>query len=85
MRKLPLFNKAFGDVLRFHREKVQQTQVGLSLAIGGSESAVRKLESGERTPTATTIILIAEALEVEPDVLFKEAINKMKNLEHVIK
>ena len=77
MHELPNFNKALAQILRSRREQARMTQMQLAVAIGGSEVAVRRMERGTQTPTVTTLILLARALGLEPDIFLKEILHQM--------
>jgi transcriptional regulator with XRE-family HTH domain len=52
------------------RERKGLTQEQLGWAAGLHQTAVTRIESGERMPTLPTILKIAEGLEVPPADLF---------------
>jgi len=52
------------------REKRGLTQEQLGWAAGMHQTAVTRIESGERKPTLDTIIKLARGLEVPPAELF---------------
>lgn len=56
------------------------TQMALAVAIGGSEVAIRRMERGVQTPTVTTFILLANALDVSPAAFLSEIIDRMETL-----
>ena len=81
MYALPYFNLAFSQILRGARERNQITQMSLAVAIGGSEVAVRRMERGVQTPTATTLILLARALSIPPASFLSSILDRMEALE----
>ena len=81
MRNLPYFNQAFGQVLRARRTAAGISQQELANRIEGVRSYVQFLEYGRQTPTATTIILIAEALGTDPAEMLQDSVRLMANLE----
>ncbi len=82
MQELPFFNQAFAQVLRARREEMRMTQMGCAVAIGGSEVAVRRMERGVQTPTTTTLILLARALEMTPTDFLDCVLKRMEFLEN---
>lgn len=53
------------------RKKRKMTQEQLGWAAGIHQTAVARIESGERRPTLTTIFKLAAGLEVPPARLFE--------------
>jgi transcriptional regulator with XRE-family HTH domain len=80
MKDLPYFNQAFGQVLRARREAAGINQRELAYRIEGVRSYVQSLEYGRQTPTATTIILIAEALGIDPSEMLRDSVQVMERL-----
>ena len=80
MKNLPYFNQAFGQILRERREAAEISQQELANKIEGVRSYVQFLEYGRQTPTATTIILIAEALGIDPAEMLRDVVCLMTNL-----
>jgi len=80
MKNLPHFNQAFGQILRARREAAGISQQELANKIEGVRSYVQFLEYGRQTPTATTIILIAEALGVDPAGMLRDSVRVMERL-----
>lgn len=72
MKDLPNFAVALGLVLREHREKRNMTRKQLAAEFCGSISHIKAIEVGNRNPTITTFVLIAEAFDIEADVLLRE-------------
>ena len=85
MRDLPYFNRAFGQILRRQRQAAGISQKKLASRIEGVRSYVQFLEYGRQTPTATAIILIAEALGVSPDEMLRDSVQLMMELEEANK
>ena len=81
MYALPNFNPAFAKVLRSRRMEARLSQMKLASAIGGSETYVRRMERGKQTPTATTLILLARALGMEPEEFFSEVMRQLAFLD----
>jgi transcriptional regulator with XRE-family HTH domain len=54
------------------RERRKMTQEQLGWAAGLHQTAVARIESGERKPTLDTILKLARGLEVPPAELFSE-------------
>ncbi len=63
---------AFGRRLRALREEQGLTQSALGEAVGMLQSAVARLEAGEREPGWPTVLKLAEALGVEPNDFVEE-------------
>ena len=81
MKHLPYFNLAFGQVLRVRREAAGISQRELARRIEGVRSYVQSLEYGRQTPTATTIILVAEVLGIDPAEMLRDAVRVMARLD----
>ena len=81
MFQIPNFNAALSHVLRTRREQLRMTQMQLAVAIGGSEVAVRRLERGVQTPTATTMVLLAKALDITPEAFLSEIMRQVAILD----
>ena len=81
MYALPNFNAAFAKTLRARRDQARLTQMQVAVAIGGSEVYIRRMERGMQTPTATTLVLLARALGVEPDIFLAEILHQMAFLD----
>ena len=58
-----------GELIRKYRRMRGMTQMGLARECGLSDSAVRNYELGNRKPSGAHLEMIAEALEVAPEVL----------------
>ena len=76
-----LLNNAFGQVFRGYRENAGLTQKDLAAKMGGSLSAVKKLEHGDRIPTLRTLLSICKALNADPRVFVGEVVNRLAFLE----
>jgi len=81
MYQIPNFNAALARVLRARREQTGMTQMQLAVAIGGSEVAVRRLERGVQTPTVTTMVLLAKALDITPEAFLSEIMRQVAFLD----
>src|SRR4051812_37526429 len=60
-------NLSFGQWLKRRRRALDLTQAALAAQIGCSESAFRKIESGQRRPSRQVVTLLGAHLAVEPD------------------
>jgi transcriptional regulator with XRE-family HTH domain len=60
---------AFRRRLRQEREAAEQTQMGLSLKIGVSRSAVWQWEEGKSVPTETNVAALEKELRLQPGEL----------------
>lgn len=58
-----------GKRLRYYRESKKYTQEKLASIIGVSKGMISLYESGERSPSVTSIIAICRALEITPNEL----------------
>ena len=81
MYQIPNFNVALAHTLRARREQTGMTQMQVAVAIGGSEVAVRRLERGAQTPTVTTMILLAKALDITPEAFLSEIMRQVALLD----
>ena len=81
MFQISNFNTALAHTLRARREQVGMTQMQLAVAIGGSEVAVRRLERGVQTPTVTTMVLLAKALDITPEAFLSEVMRQVAFLD----
>jgi transcriptional regulator with XRE-family HTH domain len=63
--------KAFGEHLKNLRESKNLTQEELSYRCGVPLSQVGRFERGVRSPTLSTILILAKGLEVEPKTLLE--------------
>jgi DNA-binding XRE family transcriptional regulator len=62
---------AFGRNLRAARKKAGIGQHGLARAAGLHRTTMGFLENGERTPRIDTLLLLADALDIDPCDLLK--------------
>lgn len=69
---------AFGAVLRDARKSKGASQEALALEIGYDRTYVSLLERGLRQPSLTTIIDLAERLDVPADLLVKRCMEKLR-------
>ena len=77
MKNIPEFRRAFGDVLRHHREMKGLTQPELAERIEGSEINIRTLERGASAPAMVTFMLLAEALDMDPRDMLGEVMARI--------
>lgn len=75
-----LVAKAFGDTLRERRIAIGLSQEALALSSGFDRTYISLLERGGRQPTLTTIIAVAEILDVSALELCKSALQKYDRL-----
>lgn len=68
--------KAFGQVIASRRVKCGMEQREFSRMAGVSNSHLRKIEAGETSPTLTTIVKLASALDTDAGDLVIEACDK---------
>jgi DNA-binding XRE family transcriptional regulator len=64
-------HRAFTAVLRVSRKEAKLTQRELADRLGKPRSYVSKIESGERIPRITEFCEIAQALKLDPQLLFQ--------------
>jgi len=81
MYQIHNFNAALAHTLRARRKQIGITQMQLAVAIGGSEVAVRRLERGVQTPTVTTMVLLAKALDITPEEFLSEIMRQVAFLD----
>lgn len=62
---------SFAANVRRIRERRELTQEQLGWASGIHQTAIARIESGERKPTLDTIFKLARGLEVKPGELFE--------------
>ena len=60
---------AFGDVIRFRREKVGLDQASLARRIGVTQQTISRWERSPRLPPAHHFLSLASALDVAPTEL----------------
>lgn len=56
--------------LRQEREKINLSQMELSLESGVSQNMITYIENGKRTPTVNTLIKLCNAMKISPAILF---------------
>lgn len=81
MEEITYLAKAFGEVLRIHRERSKLTQIELAARIGSVSSYIRYLEYGQKMPTINTFHHLCEALNVDPHEFMSDYVivmNRMK-------
>jgi len=67
-------SRAFGKVIAEIRAKRGISQEQLAEAIDSTNVYISLLENGLRKPSLNSTILIAQSLEIQPDVLVKQVI-----------
>jgi len=65
-------NKAFGLVIKGHRERLQYSQESLAFEVALDRSYISLLERGKRSPSLNTIVVLAAAFKVTPSQLVKQ-------------
>jgi transcriptional regulator with XRE-family HTH domain len=60
-----------GQTIRELREERQLTQQALSELAGLDRTFVNGIENGQHSPTVVTLVRLAQALRVKPDLLFR--------------
>lgn len=78
MRKLKIVSCPFGAVLVAAREERGVTQYQLARLIGRTTQQLAKLEHGLNEPRLSTVLRIAQALDMEPCELMRETFRRMK-------
>lgn len=73
--------KAFGQVIASRRVKCGMEQREFSRMAGVSNSHLRKIEAGETSPTLTTIVKLASALDTDAGDLVIEACDKIQEVD----
>lgn len=64
-------HRALVTVLKASRDEAGLTQRALAERLGKPRSYISKIESGERIPRVTEFCEIAQALKVDPQLLFQ--------------
>lgn len=82
MKHDPQLAIAFGQIIRLRRERVGLTQVELAKKVGASGSYLQFLEYGQRQPTLSTFLQLAEALDENPTELLQDTLRLMVSLCH---
>ena len=76
MRKHPVRRRAIVEVLREARLKAKLSQRALSEKLGEATTYVHEIETGQHGVRVEELIAIAEALEVEPNVLLTRILKR---------
>lgn len=63
--------KAFGQILREHRNRLGLSQDQLSARCGVGGKDIGRIERGGRNPGVATVVDLARGLEIEPFELLK--------------
>lgn len=66
--------------LKSLREEARLSQLDLALAAGVSQNMIAYIENGKRTPTLTTLLKLCTALNVSPEVLFKNSESEIEEV-----
>jgi transcriptional regulator with XRE-family HTH domain len=72
------FHLAFGRAIREIRHELGISQEELALRADIQRSYLGGIERGERNPSLTNIVKIAQALDVEPSEILGRAENKRR-------
>lgn len=80
MKVLPFFNEAFGAILRARREEAGLSQSQLAQKIQSVRSYITFLEHAQRTPTVTTMVVLAEALGIDPETFLRDVLKERERL-----
>lgn len=80
MHETPNFDTALSKVIRGQREKLKLSRREVSEKTGISESHIKAIELGNRTPTVAIFVLMATALGLDADVLLREALQRQAYL-----
>ena len=80
-RRTVTFASLFGGALRRARVNVGLTGTELSRCVGRTQTWLSYIETGRSSPDPAAIVLLAEALDVDPGDLLKEAIRDQRSLE----
>lgn len=67
------FQKRFGEIVRFRRHKLGVSQEELADRCGLHRTYVSEIERGLKSLSLNALLSLAEALEVAPHLLVKEA------------
>jgi transcriptional regulator with XRE-family HTH domain len=70
-------NRLVGDIIRSWRKECDLTQAELAERVGGTQSAISKIESGERTLGYVESFFFCEALGKGYDVLAQETLARL--------
>jgi len=66
--------------LKSLREEARLSQMELALAAGVSQNMIAYIENGKRTPSLTTLLKLCNALNVNPEVLFRNDESRIDNI-----
>jgi transcriptional regulator with XRE-family HTH domain len=72
---------AFGSILRTARHGAALTQAGLAIRAGLIRNHVGLIERGIQTPSLTTLIKLAAALGMKPDMLVSLTVGRLRREE----
>ncbi len=72
-RQQPEVNRAFGEALRVYRTRQGLTQEALAAACELHATYISQLERGLKSPSLTTLLLLARALNVRASELVQAA------------
>jgi transcriptional regulator with XRE-family HTH domain len=64
--------KEFGKKLKEFRDEIHLSTRQLADKAGLDYGNINEIENGKKNPTLTTIVLLAEALEIHPGQLFAQ-------------
>jgi transcriptional regulator with XRE-family HTH domain len=67
--------RPFHEILKESRKSAQLTQVQLSSALNLSQASYQRYEKGDREPSITTLINIANILNMPIDILVGRYVN----------
>ena len=63
--------KAFGEVVRTHREKLGMSQMALQIRTGLDRTFISDLERGVQCPSLRTVFRVAKGLDIAPNHLIR--------------
>ena len=63
--------KVIAKNIKYYRNKLNLTQLKLSINCGISEDYISEIERGKKLPSLKRLIILANALRVEPYLLLK--------------
>lgn len=70
--------------LKTLREEARMSQLDLALAAGVSQNMIAYIENGKRTPTLSTLLKLCSALNISPEVLFRESDDNAKEVREMM-
>lgn len=76
--RAPTLLEAFGEAIRRRRSTLQISQEELGFRSGVHRTYVSELERGLKSPTLATIERLAEALDLRPSGLLRQAENRSR-------